>query len=247
MRRLFLAFALVLTLASTPALSGVHEDMVALDRAYVPALALTGQPKAEPAQAALKRLRAEWNAFHARYGTAPPGYGAAAWTRCSDEIEGAISAAEAALAAGKGGLAHVELERIREAQLALRRGAKQPYFLDDLTVFHEAMERLAGPASGKTGSTITDAEIAAIAAALPEAERSWQEVVAKRGEASRQGLTPEVGQAVQRDIDAETQILTDLKAALAAGDRALIVEKANASKPTFSRLFQRFGDFSGLR
>jgi hypothetical protein len=234
-------------LFATPALSGVHEDMVALDRAYVPALALTGQPKAEPAQAAMKRLRAEWNAFHARYGAAPAGYAAAAWIRCSDEIERAISAAEAALATGKGGLAHVELERIREAQLALRRGAKQPYFLDDLTVFHEAMEKLAGPAGGKTGATITDAEIAAIAAALPEAERSWQDVVARRGEASQHGLTTEAALAVQRDIEAETQVLADLKAALAAGDRALIAEKANASKPAFSRLFQRFGDFSGLR
>jgi hypothetical protein len=247
MRRSFLAFALVLTLVSTPALSGVHEDMVALDRAYVPALALTGQPKAEPAQAAMKRLRTEWNTFHARYATAPAGYGAAAWTRCSGEIERAISAAEAAMATGKGGLAHAELERIREAQLALRRGAKQPYFLDDLTVFHEAMEKLAGPASGKTGATITDAEIASIVAALPEAEHSWQDVVARRGEASRHGLTTEAAQAVQRDIDAETQVLADLKAALAAGDRALIAEKANASKPAFSRLFQRFGDFSGLR
>jgi hypothetical protein len=247
MLRLLYAATFALAVVASPVAAGVHEDMVALDRTYVPALALTNQPKAEPAQKAIQKLRGEWDRFRGTYATAPAGYDATAWAKCSGEVEAAIAAAEANMRAGKGPAAHEDLEHVRDAQLALRRGAKQAYFFDDLTVFHEAMEQLAGPATGKTGATITDAEIGQIASALPQAERSWRIVVVNRAQAAKHGLAPEVEQQVQRDIDAETQLLAELKSALAAGDRARIAEKAQGTKPAFSRLFQRFGDFSGLR
>lgn len=246
MRPLLLA-AVVLLLVATAAQGGLQEDMVALDRAYVPALALTNQPKPEPSRKAMARLRDEWNRFKGVHTQAPGGYDAAAWTKTSGEIESAIAAAEQSLAAGKSGAAHEDLERIRESQLALRRGAKQPYFLDDLTVYHEAMEKLAGAAAAKTGTTITDADIAAIKAALPEAKQSWAVVVANRGASAKHGLAPDVEAQVQRDIDAGTRALADVEAAVAAGDRGRIAETAMATKPVFSRLFQRFGDFEGLR
>lgn len=245
--RLMMLAAVVVSLAAATAQGGVHEDMVALDRAYVPALALTNQPKPEPSRKALTRLRTEWNRFQTAYAQAPAGYDPAAWAKTSAEIEGAIAAAEKSLGAGKPGSAHEDLERVREVQLALRRGAKQPYFLDDLTVYHEVMEKLAGPASAKTGATITDADIAQIQAAMPEAERAWAVVVANRGAAARHGMSADTEAQVQRDIDAETRVMADLKAALAAGDRGRIAETAMATKPAFSRLFQRFGDFEGLR
>ena len=247
MRHLLLAFACVLTLASSAAVAGLHEDMIALDRAYVPALSLTNQPKAEPAQRALSRLRSEWNRFRSAHDRAPAGFDQAAWAKHVAEVEAAIRAAEANLAAGKGAAAHEDLERVRESQFALRRGAGVAYFMDDLTDFHEAMEKIAGPATARTAATLTDADVAAIAAALPQAERAWQTVLANRAQAAKHGLTPDVEQQVQRDIEAESQLLAELKAALASGDRGRIAEKAMATKPAFSRLFQRFGDYTGLR
>jgi hypothetical protein len=247
MMRLPTLAAVVLSLVAATACAGVHEDMVALDRAYVPALALTNQPKPEPSRKAMARLREEWNRFKGAHAQAPAGYEPAAWTRASADIEAAIAAAEKSLDAGKPGAAHEDLERVREVQLTLRRGAKQPYFLDDLTVYHEAMEKLAGPAAAKTATTITEADIAAIKAAMPEAERAWAIVVTNQGAASKHGLSAEAEAQVQRDIDAETRVMADLKAALDAGDRGRIAETAMATKPAFSRLFQRFGQFDGLR
>ena len=119
--------------------------------------------------------------------------------------------------------------------------------MDDLTDFHAAMERLAAPATGKTGATLSAGDVATVAAALPEAEASWQVVVANRASAAKLGIAPDVDAQVQRDSEAESQLLTELKMALAAGDRAKIAEKAQLTKPAFSRLFQRFGDFNGLR
>lgn len=241
------AFVTVAALAAKDVRADLHSDMVVLDRAYVPALALTNQPKPEPAQKAIARLRAEWNRFRTAHASAPPTFDAAAWAKHLREVEGAIAAAEANIAARKGPAAHEDLEHVREAQLAVRRGAGMPYFLDDLTLYHEAMEKLAGPATAKTAATLTEADVAAIKAALPEAERSWRIVAERRGQVARHGFAADVEQAIQSDIDAQTQLLVEVGAALSAGDRARIAEKAMLTKPAFSKMFQRFGDFAGLR
>ena len=53
-----LAIAAVCAVLALPAFAGLHEDMVALDRAYIPALALTNQPKPDASKRA-KRILAE--------------------------------------------------------------------------------------------------------------------------------------------------------------------------------------------
>jgi len=116
MLRTLAAIALVAlaALAAQDARADLHSDMVALDRAYVPALALTNQPKAEPAQKAIARLRAEWNRFRTAHSSAPPGFDVTAWAKHLREVEGAIAAAETNVAVGKGPAAHEDLEHVRE-------------------------------------------------------------------------------------------------------------------------------------
>ena len=235
-----------LLLCSAPAAAGVNEDMVALDRVYVPALVLTNRPDAEPARRAIAALRAEWNAFRARYAVAPPGYSQAAWDRANATIEAAIVAAEKNAAAGKGPAAHDDLEAVREAQYTLRRDAGVPYFLDDLTAFHATMERIASAVGGRNASTLTDGEVAAVRAALPEAERTWAVVVANRAQLARhieapERVAPERVAAAQAQIDAESAALAALRTAVAAGDREGIATGGNALKPGFSKLFSLFG------
>jgi hypothetical protein len=237
----------IVTLAAAiavPAHAGLHDDMVALDRAYIPALALTNQPKQDASKRAMERLRAQWNSFRATYPTAPAGYPADLWAATEREIEAALAAAEKNLAAGRNLDAHEDLERVREAQYTLRRTAKAPYFMDDLTAFHTAMEKLAGAAGGRNAATITDADMAAIRSAHVEAERAWKAVLANRALVAQHGIPAEKAAAVQAQIDVESRTLAELGAALAANDKARVIEKAVATKPAFSRLFQMFGDFA---
>ena len=241
-----LAIATLCAILALPAAAGLHEDMVALDQAYVPALALTNQPKPDASKRALERLRAQWNAFRSAYPTAPAGYPAELWTSTEREIEAAIAAAEKNLAAGRSLDAHEDLERVREAQYTLRRAAKAPYFMDDLTAFHTAMEGLARAAAGKNAATITDAELAAIRAAHAEAERSWKTVLANRALVAQHGIAGDKAAAVQAQIDVETKTLADVQAALAANDKAKAIERSVATKPAFSKLFQMFGDFAAV-
>lgn len=240
--RLVLSFVVsAALLASPPALAGVTEDMAALDRAYVPALVLTNRPEVEPARRAIVALRAEWDAFRARYPVAPAGYPAASWVRATEATEAAIVAAEQKIAAGKGPAAHDELEAVREAMHALRRDAGVAYYMDDLTAFHTAMERIARAVGGRNAQAITDAEVATVRAALPEAERTWLIVVANRAQVARHIESPERQAAAQALIDSEAATLAALNAAAAAGDRAGIAAHGNALKPGYSKLFSQFG------
>jgi hypothetical protein len=133
---------------------------------------------------------------------------------------------------------------VRDAQFALRRGAKIPYFMDDLTAFHSAMEKLVGAVAGKSPATLSDADLATVRLAYGAANLAWQDVLANRARAAQHGVSGEKLAAVQTQIDVETRTLADLKAALAAGDRAMVIEKSIATKPAFSKLFSMFGDFA---
>jgi hypothetical protein len=240
------AIAALCALAALPARAGLHEDMVALDRAYIPALALTNQPKPDASKRAMERLRTQWNAFRTTYASAPAGYAPDAWVAADLKVEAAVTAAEKSLAAGKNLDAHEDLEHVREAQYALRRGANVPYFMDDLTAFHSAMEKLVGAIAGKTPATLSDDDLAAVRRAYAAADRAWQVVLANRTRAAQHGVAGEKLAAVQAQIDVETRTLAELGAALAAGDRAKVIEKSIATKPAFSKLFSMFGDFASV-
>jgi hypothetical protein len=195
----------------------------------------------------MERLREEWNGYRARYPKAPAGYTEASWTKADKAIESSIADAEASVKAGKPTVAHEALERVRDAQYVLRRGNGVSYWMDDFTAFHAAMEEIAGAAAGKNAGTLTDGDVTSIRAAMPQAQRTWQALLAGRGESARYGVPAGQAEALQRQLDVQTQTLADLTAALERGDRAEIATKAVATKPAFSKLMQMFGDFAAVR
>lgn len=232
---------------ASAASADLHQDMVNLDRAYIPALVITNQPLSATTRRAMERLREEWNGYRARYPQAPAGYTEASWAAADKAIESSIADAEASVKAGKPTVSHEALERVRDAQYELRRGNGVAYWMDDFTAFHAAMERIASAAAGKNAATLADADVASIRAAMPQVERTWQALLARRGESARYGVPAGQTEALQRQLDVQTQTLADLKAALDRGDRAEIAAKAVATKPAFSKLMQMFGDFAAVR
>lgn len=232
---------------ASAAAADLHEDMVKLDRAYIPALVITNQPLSPTTRRSMERLREEWNGYRARYPKAPAGFTEVSWTKADKAIESSIADAEASVKAGKPTVAHEALERVRDAQYVLRRGNGVSYWMDDFTAFHAAMEEIAGAAAGKNAGTLTDGDVASIRAAMPQAQRTWQALLASRGESARYGVPAGQAEALQRQLDAQTQTLSDLKAALEREDRAEIAAKAVATKPAFSKLMQMFGDFAAVR
>jgi hypothetical protein len=243
MFRSLLAIAAAVVLFAQPSVAGTFEDMVALDRSYIPALALTNQPNAAASARAIAALRSDWNRFRQAYAQPPAGFKPATWTTTVATIERAVTDAEARMAAGDSAGAHEALEQVREVLLVARREAGMPYFLDELTEYHTHMEAIVAAVKGKTPATLSGADVAALRTEYVKADRAWKSVVAKRSDASRHVLAPADEPAVQKLIDDESAAMAALGAALAAGDAAQVVPRASAIRPIFARLFISFGDF----
>jgi len=239
--------ALLVILAAPTRAGALEDDMVALDRAYIPALAITNrQPPPVPALVAraMDRLEARWKPFlqaHAGARASDP-----KWKADLQKIDGLIAAARRITNAGKDfAAAHEELEGVRITFLQMRERAGTPYYLDHLTRFHEVMEEIHGAASGKTGATFTDADLAKVKAAYPKAAKLWSTVTATKVDpVFRQ--TPEQQARTQKLLAAETQAMQALAAALEGGDRAAQAKAAQGIRQPFSALYISFGDFEGL-
>jgi hypothetical protein len=147
--------AVAALLLAVPALAGTFEDMVALDRAYIPALALTNQSNPAASKRAIDTLRGEWNRFRQAYAQPPAGFKPDTWNRATATVERAVTEAEARMAAGKSAGAHEALEEVREVLLAARREAGMPHFMDELTEYPTHMEAIVTTVTGKNALTLS--------------------------------------------------------------------------------------------
>src|SRR4030067_2184222 len=99
------------------------KDTAVFDKAYVPALFLTGQGKVEESKLSTKFLKEDWTAFKKKYYSAQPND--VQWKKDMDKVEDLIMAADKTVAAGKDlPGAHEDLEGVRMILLGARRGKK---------------------------------------------------------------------------------------------------------------------------
>lgn len=220
-------------------------DMVTLDRAYIAALALTSQEKLEPSQKSMAILVPTWQAFRVKYIAANPAD--PQWRPDFDTVGGMIERADGIVRTGSDLVAaHDELEGVRITLMGLRERNGIEYYVDHLTRFHEPMEAIVLAGKGKTTETLSSADLEAIRSHLPVAREIWSGVTTAHFDPALFGFTAEKQAAMQKQIAAETDALTQLQAALDAGDTAAVAQRAVALKPSFSVLFMLFGDFDGL-
>jgi hypothetical protein len=242
----FSALVSIVALGLLPAAAsaaGLKEDMIALDRAYIPALAITNRnPQPDDAKRAMEPLNRQWAGFKQKHLAA----GDRQWQADMEKIDGLIVAANRIVDSGKDfARAHEELEGVRLTFLEMRQRTRMPYYLDDLTRFHDPMEEIYLAAKGKTADTLTDADIAKIKSTFPGTEKLWATVrSAKVDPAFR--LTPEKRDEVDRLLANESRALDALKQALASGDRAAIAKSAQGIRGPFAALYVAFGDFAAL-
>lgn len=223
--------------------AGLKEDMIALDRAYIPALSITNRtPQSADTKLAMDTMNAQWARFKQKY-AAPQG-GDTQWQPDMAKIDGYMVAANRIVDSGKDFIkAHEELEGVRLTFLAMRQRAKMPYYLDDLTRFHDPMEEMYLVAKGKSGEQLSDADVAKIREQFPAAERLWA-VVQNTSVDSAFALTEAQKDQQNKLMAVETRLLDQLKQALAANDRAAIAKNAQGIRQPFSQLYVSFGDFS---
>jgi hypothetical protein len=239
MRRLA-AIAALAALAAAPVRAAVMDDFIMFDRSYIPALALTNQPQ-KPQGAideSMRRLDAAWAKLLAALPAsdkADPAYAAAI-----ARADKGIKEAQRLSREGSRAAAHGALEEVRVAFWEARTKKGVDFYQDGMTAFHETMEAFTDLA-GKP-----DADTKKLRELLDESSALWQKVEAAQFDAARFGFDADRTARLQGLVKKEREVLTQLDAALKAGDRVRLAEGAKAMKGTFSQAYLLFGDFTGL-
>ena len=238
---LLLAMILPASLLALPA--DLVSAMAALDKAYIPALGLSGQ-SAELARARTAFLTFEnsWKTFRERY--AAQADFDAEWQEDLANVSGAVGEARSALLDNSDGpAAHEALESVRMVLLESRTRQKIPYFLDSVTLFHNSMEDLLNNAPAKKLAQWSEAEKLGFSADLEVAIARWKKVKALEGLLPQAGLAPKAAATYAVQWQAISSVMEGIQGALEAVDQAVFAEKLQQLKPNFIKTFFLFGDF----
>ena len=223
--------------------AGLDRTMVALDRAYIPALGLSGQP-AEIGRAtiALAGFEKAWIAF--RDGVAAePGFDGR-WKADLPGIDADLAEAKKALLVeGKGPLAHEALEGVRMTLLSARQRQGIPYFLDYVTLYHNSMEDILNGKPAKPLKDWSEAERMSFTADLDIGIARWNKVRAEEDLLPAMELSEKARAAYSTQWQTISALMADIKTALGAGDEKTLAAKLGQLKPNFTKTFFLFGDF----
>lgn len=237
----WLCLFVVMLLPIAASAAGLKEDMVALDRAFIPAFGTLNRtpPQPEDAKRAMAALDAQWAGFKQQY-TAAQG-GDPQWTSDMEKIDRSLVTASRIVDSGKDfAKARDELKGVRLTFLEMRQRLKMPYLLDDVVRFHDPMEAIHLTARGKTGEQLTDADVARITALFNDAEQRWAKVQSATVD-SVFAPTAERRESLNKLMASETRALDALRQALAAGDREAIAKSAQGLRGPFTALHSSFG------
>jgi hypothetical protein len=248
MRKIAALFAVVVGLMLSGFSAGdLRQDMVKLDKVYIAALALTSQGKPEESRKAVSALQQSWKSFAGKhYGANPADK---QWKVDFDVVEKMV--ANAVTIVGTPGKnvteAHEALEDVRSVMMKLRQRNRVDYYIDGLTVFHHPMEEIVLAAKDKTAQSLSDADVAKLRKALPEADKAWRGVERRQLDAKTYQLTaPQFDDALKL-VKLESAALAALNEAIDSGDKARIAKAAAGIKPNFAKLFMVFADFEPYR
>ncbi|HUX41529.1 MAG TPA: hypothetical protein VMV83_10230 [Rectinemataceae bacterium] len=238
---------LALFQGSAEAANAVSADlipaMVVVDKAYIPALALSGQPdQAAKAKEALAGFITAWKGF--KDGPAAgPGFDEK-WSRDLEEVDGAIASATDALKVeGDGAKAHEALEAVRITLLEARQRMKVPYFLDYVTLYHNSMEDILNGRPAKSIKDWSAAERLSFVSDLDIGIARWNKVKAMEGLLPEAGLSSKALAAYSSQWQVVASTMTEIRGALDAGDDKALGDLLGRLKPSFTKTFFLFGAF----
>ena len=238
-----LLFAAIHFVAAFAVPSGLVASMAVLDKTYIPALGLSGQPDQQAkAKIAFATFESAWEAFNTLFAS-EAGFDAE-WTEDLEKVGAAVSKARSALMdESNGPEAHEALEKARMIFLASRTRQKIAYFLDYLTLFHNSMEDLLNnkPSGKISGWTLE--EKAGFAADLDISMARWKKVKAEEGLLPDASLSAKASAVYVTQWQAIDSIMAGTKKAFDAGDEKAFSEKLGQLKPNFIKTFFLFGDF----
>ena len=219
------------------------QDMIKFDQHYIPALAFTSDEQLPQSRSAMQALLPVWQSFQQRYANSRSND--KQWLTDFNTVNNYIDQAKKIVASGDNLKdAHEALEHIRIVFMQLRQRNNIDYYIDNLTRFHEPMEKIVLAGKGKTVDTFQAQQMATIRDTLPQAKKLWKATITKPFDAKQYGFNQEQAKLMQSLVHQQMLTLEQLEKTLASKDKQAIINAAVAIKPNFARIFKMFGRFS---
>jgi len=219
------------------------QDMIKFDQYYIPALAFTSDEKLPQARSAMQALTPVWQSFRQRYAASRTSD--KQWQTDFNTVSNSIEEAAKIVSSGKNlKNAHEALEHIRIVFMELRHRNNIDYYIDNLTSFHEPMEKIVLAGKDKTVETFQAQHLDTIRHTLPQAKQIWMAMKLKPFDAKLYGFNQAQTESLRSLINQEMLALDKLEKTLASNDKQAIINAAVAIKPNFARIFKKFGRFS---
>jgi len=219
------------------------QDMIKFDQRYIPALAFTSEEQVPQSRTAMQALIPVWQSFQQQYANSRSND--KQWLTDFNTVNNYIEQAAKIVSSGNNLKdAHEALEHIRIVFMELRHRNNIDYYIDNLTRFHEPMEKIVLAGKGKTEDTFQAQQLATIRDTLPQAKQLWMAATMKPIDAKQYGFNPEQAKLLRSLIHQQMLTLEQLEKTLASKDKQAIINAAVAIKPNFARIFKMFGRFS---
>ncbi len=238
-----MVFGIIVAVGGYAAPGDLPSTMAQLDKSYIPALGLSGQADQQAkAKVAFVIFESEWSRFKSRF-AASDGFDAA-WAGDLESVSDAIAKAREELFENSDGpAAHEALEAVRMTLLESRTRQGIPYFIDSLTLFHNAMEDLLNDRPSKALGAWDTAERTRMAAYLDMAIQRWARVKEAESLIAYAALSPNAEATYRTQWQTIDSILSGAKNSLATGDEKTFSEALERLKPNFIKTFFLFGEF----
>jgi len=219
----------------------VLHDMARFDRAYVPALVLTGtKDTTGQSVLAVKRLRQDWDLLSAKYRQLFVAGDA------TGKVSGIIERADLLITTGDFEGAHRELQSISGILKDARKESGIDYYMDYLSQFSTTISKPVSAVMGKEPEDITGSDVESIAVMLPKARAQWNAVSNARFDRKPFLFDKQTERALMEAVAAETKAIENLDAAIRSGNRKLIARHSVLLREGFLRIFRMFGNFDSV-
>lgn len=216
-------------------------DMANLDRSYIPALMLSGKGQHEEFIIAMNRFVDGWEDF--KKNNLDMQRLDAQWDEDMHKVQHQIQLALDLMESdAELKQIHEALEPIRKTMLELRQRNGMDYYLDYLSRYHDAMEKVVEKTQA-LDSAASVTELEQLKGDVEHARSLWQEVVNARLDKNIFIVDPQSLMQLQSLVNKTQQGLTELQAAIDAADAAKVKQLGAKLKPLFTQIYALFGNF----
>lgn len=223
--------------------STILGEMVAFDKAYIPALVYTNSNKQDSSEIAMKYVQKAWDKFKAD-NEKPVGIDSQ-WNADIKTISHLIGEADTLIVKNSSlHEAHLKLENVRTIFVNMRELNDIEYYPDNLITFHALMEAMLNIVQDTKPADLSQEQIEGVSIILPQVMSTWHNVEQSKFDQKLFGFSDQKVSILNQLINQEQLVLSALQSALDSGNNEDIIKDAQAIKPIFMKVYTLFGDFN---